>query len=277
MTRKNSGTETVFRNHGKRLLLLIFSIVLGLSHFAEAGEGKSLTVSAAMSLKNAFEDMAASFETRHHNVTVHLNFGASGDLARQIIAGAPVDVFASASQRDMNAVQEKSGIQGRSRIDFTGNGIVLIQPKKADTRIDSFEDLTEAAVERIALGNPQSVPAGTYGAECLKYLEVYKSLQPKLILCEHVRQVLDYTARGEVDAGLVYATDAQSRPQDVRIVARAPAGSHRPIVYPIAVVKGSPIPHLAEAFVEFVMSKEGQAILAGHGFERRGIDAVSAD
>lgn len=239
-------------------------MLLAIAFFACDANAADLTVSAALSLKNAFEELGRLYEFRHAGTRVLLNFGASGDLTRQIAGGAPVDVFASAAPKDMNDLENKGYILAGSRIDFARNSVVLIASKNGT--IKSFADLTSDRVQRIAAGNPKTVPAGRYAAEVFAYYKIAGPIKDKLIYTDNVRQVLDYAARGEVDAGVVYATDAAIRGTEIRVVAEAPAASHNPVVYPIAIVKGTGNQAAAKSFIDLVLSKEGGAILKKYGF-----------
>ncbi len=233
---------------------------------AFADQTKNVTVSAAASLKNAFEEIGKLYESKHGGKCT-FNFGASGDLARQISGGAPVDVFASAAQKDMDTVDktEKLVADG-TRQDFASNSVVLVVPAESKITITSFKDLgTNADVKKIAVGNPKTVPAGRYAEEVFTSLELVDSCKDKFVYAENVRQVLDYVARGEVDAGVVYSTDA-SVSKNVKVVAGAPDKSHKPIVYPIATIKGKNEAN-ANAFIALVASPEGKAILQKYGFK----------
>jgi len=225
-----------------------------------------ITVSAAISLKNAFEDIAKVFQERNPGAKVLFNFGASGDLARQIEAGAPVDVFASAAQKDMDDIDGKGLVASNSRKNFAGNAVVLIKPANSNIPISSIEDLKRKEVGKIAIGNPKTVPAGRYAEEVLRHFNLQETLKKKLIFSENVRQVLDYVARGEVDAGLVYSTDAMVRSKEVKVVMKVPEGSHQPVVYPIGVIKGTKEESLSKTFVDIVLSQNGQKILNKYGF-----------
>jgi molybdate transport system substrate-binding protein len=196
-----------------------------------------------------------------------LNFGASGDLAKQIAGGAPVDVFASAAQKDMDDVDKQGLIVAGTRADFAANSVVLIVPAGAKTSLKSFEGLSAGEIKKIAIGNPKSVPAGRYAEEVFGFYQILPSIKDKFIYAENVRQVLDYVARGEVDAGVVYATDAAARSKEIKIVAAAPEASHKPAVYPIAVVKGTKNEAEAKSFIALVLSEEGKKILRKHGFK----------
>lgn len=241
-------------------------LCLALPYLASAGSTKSITVSAAISLKNAFVEIGRFYESQYGTKCV-FNFGASGDLAKQIIGGAPVDLFASAAQKDMDEADKQGHIVTVSRFGFTANSVVLITPIGAKVSLKSFEDLRAAQIEKIAVGNPKTVPAGRYAEEVFGSYQILSSIKEKFIYTENVRQVLDYVSRGEVDAGVVYATDVAARPKDIRIVATAPEASHKPVVYPIAIVKGTKSEADAKAFISLVLSKEGKKILQKHGFK----------
>jgi len=236
---------------------------------SEQPSQKELTVSAAVSLKDAFNELAKLNEQRN-GTKIHFNYGASGALQKQIESGAPVDVFASAGAKQMDDLAAKSLIVSSSRKDFARNALVLITP--ASGAGFSFADLTKAEVKKIAMGNPKTVPAGQYTEQTLTRLKLLPQIQPKLIYAEDVRQVLDYLIRGEVDAGLVYRSDAISAGAKVRVVATAPDDSHDPILYPIALVKQSQSQVAAQQFIDLVVSGEGQAVLARNGFASIKID-----
>ncbi|MGO9611450.1 MAG: molybdate ABC transporter substrate-binding protein [Dissulfurispiraceae bacterium] len=253
----------------KRLLWIasvIWLILFG--QMASSGAAAAeLTVSAAMSLKNAFEEIAMKYESANKGIKIVFNFGASGDLARQIEGGAPVDVFASASIKDADDLDARGLLVSRSRADFAKNAVVLVSPKPAPVRMTGFADLTSDKVRRVAIGNPKTVPAGRYAAELLDYYGITQKIQGKLIYAENVRQVLDYVARGEVDAGIVYSTDALVRSKDVMVVAVAPEASHKPVLYPIAIVKGTENEAAAKGLISFILSPEGRRILEKYGFK----------
>jgi len=192
-------------------------------------------------------------------VEARLNLAASGALQKQIEAGAVVDVFASAGALQMDALEAKKLVEGRQT--FARNRLVLIAPAE-DKTVQGFADLAKAS--RVALGNPKTVPAGQYAKQCLTHLGLWDKLEPHLVPANDVRQVLDYVARGEVDAGFVYASDLKDA--KVRRVAEAPDDSHDPILYPIAVLQGSSQKQAAQGFVTLVCGPEGQAILAKNGF-----------
>lgn len=229
-------------------------------------DSKEITVSAAISLKNAFEEMKKGFESRTGESCV-FNFGASGDLLKQVSGGAPVDLLVCASKKDMDEAETRRLIIPGTRHDIAFNRVVLIAGSSHDSGLSGFEGLNSAKIKRIAMGNPKTVPAGRYAEDIFKFYNLLPSIRNKLIYAENVRQVLDYVARGEVDAGVVYATDAATRSKEVRIISLAPDSSHDPVVYPLAIVKGSKNQPGANALTRFILSDEGQAVLSRYGFK----------
>ena len=225
---------------------------------------QELTVSAAASLTNAFPEIGQRFEQQHPGTKVIFNFAASGPLLQQIAQGAPVDVFASADQKTMNQAQEKGLIIPASRKNFVSNTLVLIVPQDSKLTLSGPQDLLSAAVKRVAVGDPVSVPAGRYTKEALEKAGWWDKLSPKLILAESVRQVLDYVSRGEVDAGLVFSTDAAIAQGKVKPVATVKG--HQPIVYPVALLAASPKQALGQEFLNFLLAPESAAIFSKYGF-----------
>jgi molybdate transport system substrate-binding protein len=235
------------------------------SNVNSATSGEPLTVSAAVSLKDAFNEIGNLYQAKTGR-RVDFNFGASGALQKQIETGAPVDVFASAGAKQMDELAAKNLIEAETRRDFARNILVLIAPADAKTPLASFSDLTRPEIQKIAVGNPKTVPAGEYSAQLFERMNLKEAVQAKLIVAEDVRQVLDYVARGEADAGLVYATDARAAGEKARVAATADEGSHAPILYPIAVVKDGKQKQAAREFVDLVSSAEGQSVLQKYGF-----------
>lgn len=221
-----------------------------------------LTLSVAASLQDAITDVETEYRQEHGAVEFRNNFGSSGTLAREIEQGAPVDAFLSAGEKPMNQLETEGMLQRGTRTNFLRNSLVLIAP--GGSSLQSFDQL--AAVKLIALGDPASVPAGNYGKQTLESLHLYDKLKSKIVLGKDVRQVLTYVETGNADAGLVYATDAQTSPR-VRVVAVAPDESHDPIVYPLAEIKGSPNDAAIRAFLAFLNSPKARAIFERHGFK----------
>ncbi len=224
-----------------------------------------LVVSAAASLAATLNEARPVFEATHPGTRLFYNFAASGILARQIEGGAPVDVFISASPQPMDQLQAHRLVREGTRIGLLSNELVLVVPKGAQGRFKGFSDLSSA--ERVAMGDPGFVPAGQYAREILRHLGLWESLRPKLIYGQDVRQVLEYVARAEVDAGIVFATDAALMPDKVTLLARAPAGSHQPVLYPASVMAQSKNPEQARAFLEFLTRPEARALFEKHGFD----------
>jgi molybdate transport system substrate-binding protein len=224
---------------------------------------EDLTVSAAASLSDSFGAIAKKFEATHSDSHVVLNFAASDILLRQIEQGAPADVFASADEATMSLADAAHRIVAQSRRDFAGNTLVLIVPANVAPPA-SLSAISGNGFQRIAIGNPDSVPAGRYAKRALQDASLWDALQPKLVQAQNVRQALDYVARGEVDAGFVYATDAATQASRVHVALTLPASP--PVRYPIAVLTDSAHRTLAQDFVNFVVSTDGQALLRSFGF-----------
>jgi len=248
----------------RTILFLLGCLLVFLSGNGSAA-GSEILVSAALSLKAPFEDMGRSFEGKHPGAKVIFNFGASGMLQRQIEGGAPSDIFASASPKEMDSLESGGFLIKGTRSNFAGNAIVLIVPSQSRLRIRSFEDLRKKDIRRIAIGNPASVPAGKYSEEVLKTSLLWDTLKDKIVLCENVRQVMDYTARNEVDAGIVFRTDAGNS-KDIEIISEAPEQSHKPVLYVIAAIKGPGHEMLAKEFISMLLADEGRKILKKYGF-----------
>ena len=241
--------------------------VAALMLVASGARAQEVTLSVAISLKEVTEDLGRTFMASHPGVTLRYNFGASGDLQKQIEAGAPVDVFLSAAQRQMDDLEKQKLIIASSRRAFARNVLVAVKPADSALDISKANDLLEARVAHIAIGNPKTVPAGQYAEESLRALGLWDRVQPKLVFAENVRQVLDYVARGEVEVGFVYATDATTRTQGMKEAFRAPDDSYRPVVYPGAVVAASKQPALAQAVLDLLASPQGRAVLSRFGFQ----------
>ena len=245
---------------GKAALLTALSLGTVASHAQE------LIVSAAASLTNAFQSIGQAFEKTRPGVKVTFNFAASGPLLAQIQQGAPVDVFASADQDTMDRAAREALLAAGTRADFARNSLVLIVPASATRTPGALADLAGPGYARIATGTPASVPAGRYAAQAVQQAGLGAALASRWIQGESVRQVLNYVARGEVDAGFVYRTDALVEKDRTRIALTVPTAT--PVSYPIARVAGGRDDALADAFIAFVRGADGQRILEGFGFSR---------
>ena len=245
----------------QRSLALLLATGLSL-----AAHGTELTVSAAASLSNAFRELAPVFEAAHPGTRLQFNFAASGPLLQQIAKGAPVDVFASADQETMDQAQALGFVKAGQRRNFVSNTLVVIVPAApASARVPSgLKDLTQAAVQRVAIGLPASVPVGRYARGVLEAEGLWAAIEPKMIGAQSVRQALDYVARGEVDAGFVYATDAALMPDKVRVALTV--ATLKPVLYPAAPIAASPNLAAAQKFVDFLVTPPAQAVLARYSF-----------
>ena len=224
-----------------------------------------LLVSAASSLTDAFQTIGKRFARERGGVRVRFNFGASGALARQILAGAPADVFAAASPKEMDDLEKAGRIEAKTRKVFVTNSLALIAPPGSPLK--DWEGLAADAIKRVALSNPDSVPSGRFAKELLTKRKLWDAVQKKAVFGENVRQTLTYVQNGDADAGIVFITDALAAKNRVRLVKRAQAGvDHTPAVYPAAVVTGSSNAEAARRFVEFLLYHEPQVILYKYGF-----------
>jgi len=264
------------RSIGRRLVVasLLFSFVLGTAGSfaldAASQQSSAITVSAAVSLKDALDELGPIFQVQRHRknggsgTTVTYNYGGSGTLARQIEQGAPVDVFFSAAEKQMDELAAQGLIAADTRRDLVGNALVLIAPAQP-TALHSFQDLTGSAVKTIALGETSTVPAGMYARQTLEHLGLFAALERKIVYAKDVRAVLTYVETGNADAGMVYQTDANTSTK-VRAIAVAPADSHDPILYPAAVLRDSKDKAAARAFLEFLQGPDARAVFQKYGF-----------
>ena len=228
-----------------------------------AQQQNTLTVSAAISLTNALQAIKPIYQQQHPQVSITYNFAGSGVLQRQIEQGAPVDLFISAAAKQVDALQQKNLLLPETRRNLLTNRLVLITPRNIN--LSSFKQLTNPEVQHLAVGEPKSVPAGQYAQELLTNLQILAAIKPKLVYGNNVRQVLTYVENGNVEAGIVYASDAQES-KTVQVAATAPENLHSPIVYPVAVLKDSKSTAAAQNFVQFLSSNQAQAVFKKYGF-----------
>jgi molybdate transport system substrate-binding protein len=225
----------------------------------------TLDVAAAVSLREVMREIEAGFESSH-DIDVRLVLGSSSDLCRQIVDGASIDVFISASHLEVDHLEQTGRIEPRDRFDLVRNRLVLIVPADSRAKLARLADLKLEGVRRVAMGDPDSVPAGRYAKQALDAARLTTSLADKLIYGNDVRQVLAYVVRGEVDAGLVYQTDARAAGENVRVIQTVDESLHDPVVYPLAIVGSSDSRSRAEAFARFVRTDEAMKIFLDHGF-----------
>ena len=239
----------------RRLTVFLLALLTGCARPRSA----NLTVSVAASLQTVMTEIVASYSPTR----VDLNFGASGALAQQIARGAPVDVFFSASSKSMDDLAKQLLILADTRRDLLRNEIVLIAA--ATSPVDSFDALARPEVKVVALGDPESVPAGEYGRQTLVSMHLWDRVRPKLVLAKDVRQVLAYVATGNAEAGIVYATDARTS-RSVRVISAAPPQTHDPIVYPVAVLTATHDAAAARAFTAYLAGARARAMFEARGF-----------
>lgn len=226
-------------------------------------EKVELTISAAASLQDALKEIQTQYEKKEQNIKLSFNFDGSGKLQQQIEQGAPVDLFFSAAEDKFQTLVTKGLIDQKEGKNLLGNELVLVVPK--DSNLKDFQSLKDEKVTKIALGTPESVPAGKYAKEALTHLNLWNDLQNKVVYTKDVRQVLTYVETGNVNAGIVYKTDALIS-KKVKIATTAQANSHEPIRYPLGIVKATKHKKEATAFYEYLQSKDAIAIFKKYGF-----------
>jgi molybdate transport system substrate-binding protein len=243
------------------LALLAGSLVRRVS----ASDPPSLRVAAAVSLRPALEELARAFEDESGR-EVGLSYGSSGQIVGQIRGGAPVDVFISAAPEQMARLSRDGLIEAGSLEVIAENELVLIVPPGADHAPSGFAELGGENVERLAIGEPRTVPAGAYARQVLERLGLLEAVRGRLVYGTNVRQVLSYVERGEVSAGIVYRTDAVASGTAVRVVEPAEGEWHDRVEYPAGIVTGSRNREVAEAFLAFLRTARAGAVLERHGF-----------
>ena len=226
-------------------------------------EPVELNISAATTLKSAFTEIAPAFEEAN-NVKLIMNFGASGVLQKQVEGGAPCDVFASASPKQVDALIAAGLVSAESTSTFASNDLVIIVPADNPAAIATPADLAKA--DKIVTGNPETAPHGTKAKEFLTGLGQWDGLASKFVFAENAAQTVDYVARGEVQAGLVFASEVLGN-DSVTIVYTAPATAIKPVKYVAAPIKGSSQAALAEKFVAYLSDPAVQKILMDNGFK----------
>lgn len=245
------------------VVLILLSCRPERTHTAAGGEDSELIVAAAISLKEALTEIGRRY-TERTGIPIRFAFGASGVLQRQLEEGAPFDVFVGAAPFLMDQLQARQVIRPETRRPCARNRLVLIASAAAD--VSSLADVVRLREVRVALGNPKTVPAGFYARQMLERRGLWQTLQQRLILAENSRQVLDYVRRGEVEAGLCFASDIRPETNGLRVLERFSERDHDPILYEIAVTTRSPRPEAARQFIEQVVSPQGQRLLQKHGF-----------
>lgn len=241
---------------------LLFSLVL----LVPMARAEQLTVCAAVSLKEAMEEVGKTYH-KEAGVEVKFVFGASGTLEAQIRNGAPADAFISAADQQVKNLIDRKLADESSRRVIARNSLVVIVPADRNDVPKDLDALKNQSFKKIAIGDPKIVPAGQYASQALKSAKIDKMIADKIMYGASVRQVLAYVERGEVDAGLVYATDARQARDKVKIAFTIDPSLHDPIEYPAVLLKDAPQPEAARKFIEFLSSEKAQSILKAKGFK----------
>lgn len=227
-------------------------------------ENKEIYVLAAASLTYVLTELANNYK-QETSTEIIFSFASSGALQAQIEASAPADIFFSAAQKQMNALEEKGLIDSETRKDLLENKVVLISPKNSNLNIKSFTDITNSNVKKLGLGEPKSVPVGQYSEEILSNLSILDIAKEKAVYGSDVRNVLDWVETAEVDCGIVYATDAKIA-KNINIIAEAPEGTHKKVIYPISIIKSSQNKEEAKKFIDYISTDKSKEIFQNYGF-----------
>lgn len=228
-------------------------------------ETVDLTISAAASLTDAMKEIETNYELANPNIELNFNFGASGALQQQIEQGAPADIFVSAATKNMNALVDENLIASGDQKNLLQNSLVAIVPADGTNTVASETDLTSDSIKTVAIGIPESVPAGTYAKEALTNAKLWDELESKLVQGKDVRQVLQYVETGNADAGFVYKTDALTSDQ-VKIAFEVDKNNYTPANYPIGIIEGTKHRTEAEQFYAYLQTPEVLDIFAKYGF-----------
>lgn len=235
---------------------------------SDTSDKVELVVAAAASLTDVAAEISEMYKTKEPNITITYTFGSSGALQTQIEEGAPADIFMSAANKQMTALEQKGLINDSTKKELLLNKVVLITPKDSTKEIKSFEDVATDKVSTVALGEPKSVPVGQYSEEIFTSLGILDKVKAKSNYGSDVRQVLTWVESGEVDCGVVYATDAIASDK-IKVVGEAPKDSHKPVIYPVAVLKSSKHTLEAQAFLDFLSTTEVTKVFKKYGFEMK--------
>lgn len=243
--------------------LLLLTIGCGSGHKTEKSSTE-LTLSVAASLTDCMAEIQKAFEAEYPSIHLQFNFGASGTLQQQIEQGAPVDLFFSAGTKQMNALMDKGLVNQASVKEMLCNKLVLIQPSNSTEEL-SFNTLKEDKVQKIAVGEPGSVPVGQYTMEVFDYLKIRDQVENKLVYAKDVREVLSWVETGNVDAGIVYETDAKIS-QAVSICDVADEKAYSPVIYPIAIIETTDHAEEAQLLIDFMETDTVKTIFKNYGF-----------
>lgn len=233
------------------------------------GTQKEIVVLAAASLTDVCGELEKMYEEKNAGTDLLFSFASSGALQTQIEEGAKADIFMSADVKQMNALDEKGLMDSDSIINLLENKLVLIVPSDSESALESFEDVASDEVKMIAIGEPESVPAGKYAMEVFEYLGISDQVSAKANYGSDVRTVLTWVEENSVDCGVVYKTDAYTSDK-VKIICEAPEGSLRQVIYPAGIVGSTGEREAAEDFLDFLRSDEAMEVFVSYGFTDAG-------
>lgn len=250
----------------KFLIAMVILIVIGMTSIGCSKKDTKieLLIAAAASMEPVLKEIQELYLRDNSNIDLIFTYASSGALEQQIRQGAPIDLFISASQKQMNSLLEDDFIIKDTWINLLENKLVLITPTISNIKITDFKMITQASM--IAMGDPNSVPAGQYAKEVLEYLSIYEEVIQKVTYGKDVTEVLAWVSSGNAEVGFVYKTDVISQ-EKVKVIAEAPAESHSKIIYPIAVIRNTKNKTLANDFLSFLQSKEVVELYRKYGFE----------
>lgn len=265
---KSLGGMEMFKKWANGLLAIAILLAVGLTSVPQgnveaAAKKTEIIVSAAASLQDSLDKIAVLYEKQHPDIDLVFNYGASGTLQKQIEQGAPADLFFSAGDKQMNALVDAGLIADHKML--LKNQLVLVVPSDSKTKITTITQLTDKSFKKVAVGQPESVPAGQYAQQSLTTKKVWDTLQSKLIFAKDVRAVLSYVETGNADAGFVYKTDALTS-NKVKIALTISPYAHKAINYPAGVVKDTKNLEAAKAFYSYVQTKTASDIFTNYGF-----------
>ena len=260
-----------FLNQHKKWIIFTISALLLMGILSACATSKAeqpkteLLISAAVSLQESLEEIKALYEQSHNEISLRFNFGASGALRQQIEQGGPADLFLSADKKNMDLLISGKQVDTANASAFTNNDLVVVVPANSSSTPTQVSDLLQDSYRQVAVGDPLTVPAGTYAQEALTSLKHWEDLQKKAVFGKNVKQVLTYVETDNADVGFVYKTDALSSDK-VKIAFTVEPSSHGPIQYYAGVVSDTEHMEQAQSFYKFLKEPEAQNILQKHGF-----------
>lgn len=252
-----------------RLFMMVFTALLLASCAETAGESTNseleLSIAAAVSLTESLNELKVIYEIEH-DIELTFQFGGSGTLARQIEQGSGADVFISSNVNWMDELENKKQILSETRQDIVGNQLVLVASEDAELTYADVSEINPAEIGQLAIGNPESVPAGDYAKQALTALGLWNALESQLVLAKDVRQVVTYVKSGNVDAGFMYKSDVVVA-EGLQVLAAVESELHDAIIYPGAVIAGTESKEASVDFLRFLLTEEAQEIFKSYGFE----------